>query len=62
VLVAVFRIHLDRKEVIKNMALVLGLLAVGAILVFRRGMDTLKLVGFGMLGVVLVWCLFNWPR
>jgi len=44
------------------MAVVLGLLAVGIILVVRRGMDTLKMVGFGMLGVVLVWCLLNWPR
>lgn len=44
------------------MALILGLLAVGIILVVRRGMDTLKMVGFGMLGVVIVWCLFNWPR
>lgn len=44
------------------LAAVLGLLIVGTMLVFRRGMDTLKLFGFGMLGVVMVWCLFNWPR
>ncbi len=40
----------------------IGLLAVGTILVCRRGMDTWKMAGFGMLGVVLVWCVFNWPR
>ncbi len=44
------------------LAWVLGLLIVGVIFVVRRGMDTLKMVGFGMLGIVLVWCLFNWPR
>lgn len=45
------------------MAFVIGLLAVGIILVLRRGgFDLLKWMGFGMLGVVIVWCLFNWPR
>ena len=44
------------------MVWMIGLLVVGSLLVCRRGMDGLKWIGFGMLGVVMVAAIVYWPR
>ena len=44
------------------MVYMLGCLVVGVLLVCRRGMDVFKIVGFGILAVVLVACVVYWPR
>ena len=45
------------------MVWILGLLIVGALLVCRRGpIGVVKMVGFGMLAVVMVTAVIYWPR
>ena len=45
------------------MVWMLGLLVVGALLVCRRGpIGVVKVLGFGMLAVVMVTALMYWPR
>ena len=45
------------------MVWMIGLLVVGALLVCRRGpIGVVKVLGFGMLAVVMVTALMYWPR
>ena len=45
------------------MVWMLGLLVVGSLLVCRRGpIGVVKVLGFGMLAVVMVTALMYWPR
>ena len=45
------------------MVWMIGLLVVGALLVCRRGpIGMVKVIGFGMLAVVLVSAVIYWPR
>ena len=45
------------------MVWMIGLLVVGSLLVCRRGpIGVVKVLGFGMLAVVMVTALMYWPR